>query len=155
MPLVFNERILDEILDRVVERGNRTLDAIRATAYDIAPVRSGELREGIQVLKYFSRSSLFGEVGVVGVYHAPFVHFGTRHMAARPFLLNAFDMRSNLFTGGGAIGISISPTRYSFPEDRKYYTYLSPGESPPADLASSGINFLPVTPGRSVLGAVR
>lgn len=155
MPLRFNERILDEILDRIVDRGNRTLDAIQSTAHDIAPERTGDLKAGIQVLKYFTRGSLYGAVGVVGVFYAPFVHFGTKHMAARPFLLQAFDLRANIFVGGSSLGIAISPTRYSFPQDRKHYTYLRPGEAPPAELASSGINFLPVTPGGSRFDSVR
>ena len=153
MPLYFNDNILNEIQDAIVNRGNRALDAIAETAEEIAPERTGNLRAGIQVIKYFTRGSLYGEVGVVDVYYAPFVHFGTKFMAARPFLLQAFDLRANIFTGGSSLGLGISPASYSFPSHRKHYTYLRPGESPPADLASSGINFLPVTPGRQVFGA--
>ena len=154
MTLVFNQDVMLEIEDLIISRGNRTLDAMAAAAVGFAPKRSGDLRDNIKVLKYFSSGSLSGEVGVTDIYYAPFVHFGTRHMEARPFLLMAFDSTAQLFVTGDGIGVSLSPTGYQFPPARKQYTYLSPGEIAPPNLASSGINFLPTTPGTRVLDSV-
>ena len=151
MTLTFNSGIVDEIEDLIISRGNRTLDAMAASAIEFSPEKSGDLKSAIKVLKYFSRGSLTGEVGVTGIYYAPFVHFGTKHMMARPFLLRAFDANVHLFVTGDGIGANLSPTGYRFPPTNKQYTYLSPGETPPPELPSSGINFLPITPGATVL----
>ena len=155
MPLRYNRNVVNQLEKLLILRGNMTLDRIAGTAKEIAPRRSGDLRDGITVLKYFSSGSLYGEVGVVNVFYAPFVHFGTKFMPARPFLLQAFDREAPGFISGDirGFGIGFSPANYQFPPERKQYTYLRPGEAPPPHLTSSGINFLPVTGARTIFNS--
>ena len=153
MTLVVDMGVLNDIENELIQRGNEALSQIATVAYDLAPERTGELRGGIQVLKVFSRGSLWGEVGVVGVRHAPFQHFGTIFNEARPFLTQAFDRVAPRFVQGFSrlVGLKLSPATYSFAPGTKQYTYLQPGQAPPDALR----NYLPVTSGSNVGPFVR
>ena len=151
MVVTVNLNALDAIEDEIIRVGNETLFRIGQAAYHIVPFVSGTLANNIEILKEFSPGSLSGLVGIYDeneAYYWPFVHFGTRYMAARPFLTQAFDQVAPEFLNKlGRSSIELSPTRYSFPNNRKQYTYLRPGESPPDRVR----NYLPVTPGRCLL----
>ena len=148
MVVEFNINALDAIESEIIRVGNETLYKIAQAAYYIVPYKSGTLADNIDVLKEFSPGSLSGTVGIYDeneAFYWPFVHFGTRYMAARPFLTQAFDQVAPDFLNNlGRSTFSLSAPRYSFPRNRKQYTYLRPGQAPP-DRAR---NYLPVTPGR-------
>ena len=137
MTLEFDESALVALESEIIQRGNEALNQMVALAIGLAPERSGELRGGIRVLKYFSPGDLSGEIGVVGVRHAPFVHFGTRYNRARPFLIQAYDRIAPAFVaslsgpGGARAGLRRGIPQYAFAPGIRQYTYLQPGQTPP------------------------
>ena len=76
--------------DRAVEAAERELQLsaleVEAKAKQNAPVDTGMLRGSITS----TGSGSEYEIGT-NLEYAPFVEFGTRYMAAQPFLLPAFD----------------------------------------------------------------
>ena len=165
MTLVFDMSVLGDIENDIIQRGNQTLDEIYQLADDFVPVgQTGDLKGAISILKRFSPGSLFGEVGVIGVYYAPFVHFGTKHASAQPFLHRAFDAAAPRFLEGLGRSVQLRLSAQSYltrPAPRQFtdypelqrpggsFTYLLPGQSQPPEIRS--INFIPITSDR-VLG---
>jgi len=74
---------LDESAESAVERVSK---AAHATAYQIAPVDTGDLRSGLRVRRVKNRA-----VVEVTSYYATFQEFGTTRMAPNPFIGPAFD----------------------------------------------------------------
>lgn len=66
-------------------------EAIGTTARARAPRRTGRLRASITV-----RSEAMGASVGTSLRYAPFVNYGTRHVAARPFLTGATETGSPL-----------------------------------------------------------
>lgn len=71
-----------------------TAYAVEGTAKQLAPVRTGTLRRSIHTV--FSRGGLRAIVGP-SVAYSIFVEFGTRFMAARPFMRPAAARELRLF----------------------------------------------------------
>jgi HK97 gp10 family phage protein len=74
---------LQEIAFNILDQGGAGIEAM---GKDLAPVRTGYLRSTI----YHKVEGLSLEAGATADY-APFQEFGTRRMAAHPFLRPAFD----------------------------------------------------------------
>jgi HK97 gp10 family phage protein len=67
----------------VVEQVKRSTMDVQARAQAVVPVRTGTLRRSIHSI--FERGGLTGICGPSVDYGAP-VEFGSRHMAARPYM---------------------------------------------------------------------
>ncbi|HEY8766045.1 MAG TPA: HK97-gp10 family putative phage morphogenesis protein [Dehalococcoidia bacterium] len=65
---------------------------IEASAKEKAPVLTGNLRRsiGVAVAQTLDTGSLYADIGT-DVEYAPYQEFGTRFMAAQPYLRPAFD----------------------------------------------------------------
>ena len=165
MTLIFDMSVLDEIESDIIERGNQTLAEMINYTEQIIPVgRTGELKAGLRIFKRFEPGSLYGEIGIAGVYYAPFVHFGTSRQRAQPFLHQAFDAIAPRFLQGlgSAVELRLSAARnyQTQAAPRQFggelfrrggsFTYLFPGQVAPSGPETEGINFLSVTPRRSV-----
>lgn len=84
-------RMLEDVsgnnLADVVTRG---LEPVAESARLKAPVRTGELRRSIKTRAIRNERNMVEGAVVATAPHAPFVEFGTRKMAAQPFLRPAF-----------------------------------------------------------------
>jgi HK97 gp10 family phage protein len=88
---------------------NRILERAQA----VVPVRTGALRASIQVAAPSATPT--GPAGMrsitvsAGMFYAPFIEFGTRYMAARPYLRPAAEAERDRYTNAVArIGDELS-----------------------------------------------
>ena len=78
----------DEVRKLVAAEVERGIYAVEAGAKQKAPVKTGTLRRSIHSV--FERGGLRGICGP-SVLYGIFVEFGTRHMAARPYMRPAAE----------------------------------------------------------------
>lgn len=90
--------VAEALTPALEEAATEATEAIAADARSHAPVRSGELRDSIAVQPGDSGLS---KLIVVGAPYGIYVEFGTRFMAAEPFLLPALE------TGGAAMDTAL------------------------------------------------
>lgn len=89
-----NEPAVTKTVERAVETA--MLEIWRDARYD-CPVDTGNLANSIiPEGPTVTGNTVTGTVGT-NVYYAPFVEFGTRHMAARPFLGRALESAQRRF----------------------------------------------------------
>lgn len=86
--------LIGNLTNRIRHAEKRCAEAVEATAKDIAkdakarvPVRSGRLRDSITP----ERIDEFTQIVTVHAEYAAFVEYGTRHMAAQPYLIPAVE----------------------------------------------------------------
>lgn len=85
-------------------------ERIAETARVMAPVRTGKLKESIKARKEPEQLGDGWEV-VATAFYANWVENGTRHQAAQPFLMPAFELhRKDIVTG---MGLAIREIVYS------------------------------------------
>lgn len=89
--------------EKIAPEAMQALEPVAETARQLAPVRSGELRDNIVVSDMLRDAPQRGRGGVVYVgvlagkaLHAGFVEFGTVNMQAEPFLAPAFEQHRDL-----------------------------------------------------------
>jgi len=81
---------VDQVKHGLVNLITEAAILVQAQAAMRAPVRTGYLRNSIRVEKLPSPDDLEGVVGV-GAHYGVYVEFGTRRMAARPYVAPAVD----------------------------------------------------------------
>jgi len=99
-------RVGSRVHNRIGENAAEALEPVAITARQLAPVRSGDLRDSIVVSDKFSDGAEFtggrnANVIYVGplssdVFYAWFLEFGTVYMAAQPFMIPAVDQNEAL-----------------------------------------------------------
>lgn len=88
--------------EKIAAEAMQALEPVAETARQLAPVRSGELRDNIVVSDMLrdgpERKGKAVYVGVLAgkALHAGFVELGTLHMQAQPFLTPAFEQHRDL-----------------------------------------------------------
>jgi len=95
------QKILDRLPTEVAAQVEQTIfeqaDEVRALAYRMAPVRSGNMREHLEVV--MGKDGLAAQVGFVtagarrAAYYAGWIEFGTKRIKANPFLHPATTAR--------------------------------------------------------------
>lgn len=86
-------------------------ERIAETARILAPVRTGKLKESIEARPEDERFGGNGFEVVAKAFYANWVENGTRHSAAQPFLMPAFELhRKDIVTG---MGLAIREVIYS------------------------------------------
>jgi HK97 gp10 family phage protein len=80
-------KLASKVKEGAIEVINSHAHSIAAAARQLAPVKTGELRDSIAV----SESSLGAVRVVAGAPHAVYVELGTSRMSARPFLRPAVE----------------------------------------------------------------
>lgn len=80
----------DALHKAVFKAAKQVAKAMVKEAKERAPKRTGKLADSIDMVATDSQDTMEVEV-VVGAEYAPDVEYGTRHMAARPFLTPAAD----------------------------------------------------------------
>lgn len=72
----------------------QTAEAILEDAQAMCPVRTGNLRDSLNIQYSGSGTQTTAAIGT-DVEYAPYVEFGTRYMDAEPFLYPALQMHQN------------------------------------------------------------
>lgn len=95
--------VSDKLRRRAREEQLACASRIVQRAQALVPVRTGALRNSIQVEN--PRATPLGETGFreiivsAGMFYAPFIEFGTRFMASRPYLRPAAEGERDRYTG--------------------------------------------------------
>lgn len=92
---VNNERKILGMFDQLTTRAKQSAAGrVKYLAFQMSPYRTGKLRGTLEANKPH-----YGDVSVGGdeAPYAVYVHNGTYKMAARPFLLQAFEMVTDSF----------------------------------------------------------
>jgi HK97 gp10 family phage protein len=90
-----NEKKILGQFDMAIKRAQQSAAGkVKYLAFQISPVKTGNMRSTLEANKPH-----FGDVSVGGekAPYTIFVHNGTRKMAARPFLLQAFEQVRDWF----------------------------------------------------------
>ena len=90
--VLVNVKDLDRLTDHLAQRLDAVVEVsarrVEKRAKAIVPVDTGATKNSIAV--HHSPGSLMAEIGPT-THYAPYLEFGTRHMAARPFMTMSLE----------------------------------------------------------------